>query len=235
MYRKIGLALFAAAALAALSGSAQAETGASYAISKTILLGAPDRWDYLTFDAPSGRLYISHGDRVTVVDGKSGAILGQVEGLPGGTHGIAIAADTGRGYTDDGKAGIAASFDPATFRIVHRIKVEPDADGMLYDPPSGHVFVIEGDSAKLTAIDPKTDSVVATIDGGGGLEFGISGDNGKIYVNGAERNEIVLQQQSRRPLADARMPETARAGDGPRDASPVLQLRQQGAHYRQFR
>jgi len=34
--------------------------------------------------------------------------------------------------------------------------------------------VIDGDTGKLTVIDPKTDNVVATIDGGGGLEFGVS-------------------------------------------------------------
>ncbi|HTT82717.1 MAG TPA: DUF5074 domain-containing protein [Rhizomicrobium sp.] len=183
------LALSFAAALAVTSPAAKAEAP-SYAITRTIPLGAPDRWDYLTFDAPSGRLYISHGDRVTVVDGKSGAILGQVATLPGGTHGIAI-VPMERGYTDDGRAGIVASFDPKSFAIIRRIKVERDADGMLFDPSSGHVFVIEGDSAKITAIDPKTDTAVATIDGGGGLEFGVSGDNGKIYVNGAEKNEIV--------------------------------------------
>jgi YVTN family beta-propeller protein len=184
------LALSFAAVVATISSAASAEAP-SYAITKTIALGAPDRWDYLTFDAPSGRLYMSHGDRVTVVDGKTCAILGQVAGLPGGTHGIAIATDAGRGYTDDGQAGIAASFDLKTFGIVHRIKVETDADGMLFDPVSGHVFVIEGDSGKVTAIDPKTDTVIATIDGGGGLEFGAVGDNGKIYVNGEEKNEIV--------------------------------------------
>ncbi|HEX4078603.1 MAG TPA: hypothetical protein VHX61_06990 [Rhizomicrobium sp.] len=176
--------------LAALPLAANAQSEPSYAISKTIPLGPPDRWDYLTFDAPGERLYISHGDRVTVVDGKSGAILGAVEGLPGGTHGIAI-ADSGRGYTDDGKAGIAASFDPKTFKIIHRIDTAPGADGMLFDPSSGHVFVIDGESDRVTAIDPKTDTVVANIDGGGGLEFGVSGDNGKIYVNGAEKNEVV--------------------------------------------
>ncbi len=178
------------ATLATIAAAANAQTP-SYTITKTIALGAPDRWDYLTFDAPSGRLYISHGDRVTVVDGKSGAILGQVEGLPGGTHGIAIVPDAGRGYTDDGKAGIAASFDLKTLQIVHRIKAAPDADGTLFESVSGHVFVIDGDSGKVTAIDPKTDAVVATIDGGGGLEFGVPGDNGKIYVDGAEKGEIV--------------------------------------------
>ena len=188
MKRRLALSFVAVAAI--ISPAAMAEA-TNYTISKTIALGAPDRWDYLTYDMPSGRIYISHGDRVTVVDGKSGAILGQVASLPGGTHGIAFAPAAGRGYTDDGEAGIAASFDPKTFAIIHRIKVETDADGILFDTASGHIYVIEGDSAKVTAIDPKTDAVVATIDGGGGLEAGVSGDNGKIYVDGAEKGEIV--------------------------------------------
>jgi DNA-binding beta-propeller fold protein YncE len=187
----IGRLFILATALAFASGCALAQPAPMYSLTKTVPLGAPDRWDYLTFDAPSGRLYISHGDRVTVVDGKTGAILGAVESLPGGAHGIAIVPEVGRGYTDDGEAGIAASFDLKTLKIVHRIKAEPDADGVLYDPASGHVFVINGDTGKLTAIDPKTDSAVATIDGGGGLEFGTVGDGGKLYVNGEEKNEIV--------------------------------------------
>jgi YVTN family beta-propeller protein len=74
---------------------------------------------------------------------------------------------------------------------IKRIKAETDADGIVFDPASGHVFVIDGDSGKLTVIDPATDAVVATVDGGGGLEFGVTGSNGKLYVDGAEKNEIV--------------------------------------------
>ena len=184
-------ALSCAASSALASDAMPAQPAPAYRLTKSVVLGAPDRWDALTFDPASGRVYIAHGDRVTVVDGKSGAILGNVEGFPGGTHDIAIVADEGRGYTDDGEAGIAASFDLKTLKVVHRIKAEPDADGMLFDPSSHHVFVIDGDSGKLTVIDPKTDDVVATIDGGGGLEFGVSGVNGKVYVNGAAKGEIV--------------------------------------------
>jgi hypothetical protein len=46
-------------------------------------------------------------------------------------------------------------------------------------------------SGKLTVIDPETDAVIATVDGGGGLEFGDTGNNGKFYVDGTEKNEIV--------------------------------------------
>jgi YVTN family beta-propeller protein len=143
------------------------------------------------FDPDSHRIYVAHGDTVSVVDGLSGAVLGTVEGMPGGTHGIAISHATGKGYTDDGKAGVAVEFDLQTLKVVKRIKAESDADGIVFDPPSGHIFVIDGDSGKLTVIDPKTDTIVTTIDGGGGLEFGDTGNNGKFYVDGFEKNEIV--------------------------------------------
>lgn len=209
MFGTIWSAALATALAAAASAAPMPETATGpapvYHITKSIPLGAPDRWDYLTFDPSIGRLFISHGDRVTVVDGRSGAILGEIEGLPGGTHGIAIVPDQGRGYTDDGQAGMAASFDLKTYKIVHRIKAEPDADGVLFDPASGHVFVVDGDSGKITVIDPKTDGVVATVDGGGGLEFGTVGGNGKLYVDGAEKGEIVRIDTSSN-TADAHWP-----------------------------
>jgi YVTN family beta-propeller protein len=163
----------------------------NYRVSKVVSLGVPDRWDYVMYDPDSLRVYVAHGDRITVVNGDSGAVIGAVTGMPGGAHGVAISHATGKGYTDDGKAGEVIEFDLQTLKVVKRIKAESDADGIVFDPPSGHVFVIDGDSGKLTVIDPQTDAIVATIDGGGGLEFGDSGANGKFYVDGAEKNEIV--------------------------------------------
>jgi DNA-binding beta-propeller fold protein YncE len=57
----------------------------------------------------------------------------------------------------------------------------------------------------LTVIDPKTDTVVATVDGGGGLEFGDTGNNGKFYVDGTEKNEIVRVDTATN-MADAHWP-----------------------------
>ncbi len=140
-----------------------------------------------------------------MVDGASGAIVGSIDGIKGTTHGIASVHALGKGYTDDGKAGLAISFDLKTLKVLKQIKAEPDADGVVYDPSSGHVLVIDGGSGKVTVIDPKTDTVIATIDGGGGLEFGVSGDNGKFYVDGAERNEIVRMDTATN-RADAHWP-----------------------------
>ncbi len=170
---------------------ASAQGTPAYHITKTVPLGLPDRWDYVVYDRASHRVYVSHGDRVTVVDGHSGAVLGQVEGFAGGTHGIAIATASGRGYTDDGRAGEAGSFDLATLKVQQRIKAAPDADAVAFDSKSGHVFVVNGDPGTLTVIDPKTDSAIATVETGGKLEYAVADGKGKLYVNGEEKKEIV--------------------------------------------
>jgi YVTN family beta-propeller protein len=183
---------FASLAILLSAVAAQAaDIAPAYHVTKTVALGAPDRWDYVVFDPGSDRVYVSHGDRITVVDGKSGAILGQIEGMPGGTHGIGISAANGKGYTDDGKAGQAVAFDLKTLKTGARIAAKDDADGIAFDPTSGHIFVVDGDSAALTVIDPKTDAAIATIATGGGMEYAVAGDNGKLYVNGADKKEIV--------------------------------------------
>src|SRR5579863_4309368 len=135
-----------AALLCTASQSYGAPSPPTYHVTKTVLLGAPDRWDYVLFDSSSHRVYVAHGDRVSVVDGMDGSIVGQVEGYPGGTHGIAIASAAGLGFTDDGRAGQAGVFDLKTLKTITRIKADQDADAVAYDALSGHVFVINGDS-----------------------------------------------------------------------------------------
>lgn len=171
---------------------AAADGPPAYRVTKTVMLGAPERWDYLVFDPSTHDVFVSHDDRVSVVDGHTGTIVGTVEGMPGGTHGFGISAATGKGYTQDRGARVAVAFDLKTLRPLKRIPVDEDADSIAFDPASGHVFVVDGDPSKVTVIDPKTDSVITTIDVGiGKLEYAVAGSNGKLYVNGADKKEIV--------------------------------------------
>jgi YVTN family beta-propeller protein len=199
MFRRL-LPVVLATTLAA--GAAAAQTP-SYTLTRSVALGAPERWDYVVFDPPTGRVYVAHGDRLSVVDGKSGALIGEVTGIPGGTHGIGLSG--GKGYTDDGQAGVAVVFDPKTLKVLKTIPAAPDADGIAVDPLTGHVFVVNGNSKTLTVIDPKTDQAVATVEGGGGLEYAVAGPGGKLYVNGAENKEI-LRVDTRTNQVDARWP-----------------------------
>lgn len=176
-----------------------------YHLVKEVALGAPDRWDYVIYDAPSHRVFVAHGDRVTVVDGRAGSVVGQVEGLQGGTHGIAIAHGAGLGYTDDGEAGQAAAFSLDTLKVVKRLKAQDDADAVTIDPVSGHVFVVNGDPGTLTVIDPNSNRVVATVTIGSKLEYPVAGDNGKLYVNGEEKR-VIYRIDTRSNQVDATWP-----------------------------
>lgn len=206
------LAACAAAFFAQSAVGAEAQHGVDYAVTKTVPLGAPDRWDYVLFDPDSHRVYVAHGDRLTVVDGRSGELIGQVEGYPGGTHGIAIVPGLGRGFTDDGEAGEAGEFDLKSLKTVKRFKTADDADSIVFDPVSGHVFVINGDTGIITVIDPKNETTVANIQTGEKLEFPVSGRDGKLYVNGAGKGEILRidvhsnQVDARWPVSNCKSP-----------------------------
>lgn len=213
MLRAISIASFAAAALALGMCSAANAQGAGdstaaatgYKLVKSVTLGAPDRWDYVVYDSPSHRVYVAHGDRVAVVDGHDGKIVGEVIGLDGGSHGIAISHSTGRGYSDDGQAGQAASFDLKSLKIIKRLKAQDDADAITIDPESGHVFVVDGDPGTLTVIDPRSDEVVATVSAGSKLEYAVAGDHGKVYVNGVAKQQI-FRVDTKTNLVDATWP-----------------------------
>ncbi len=188
---KVRSPLLAAALLAgAVLAASAAAKPAAYRLTKTVPLGAPDRWDYVVFDAASHRIYVAHGDRVAVVDGRDGAVIGDVAGIPGGTHGTAIAA--GKGFTDDGKAGEVVAFDLKTLKTTKHIPAADDADGVIVEPVTGHVFVMDGDSGKVTVIDPKTDAQITNIDLGGKLEAGVAAGDGRVFVEGAEKRELLV-------------------------------------------
>jgi DNA-binding beta-propeller fold protein YncE len=161
----------------------------AYTLAKSTPLGAPDRWDYVTFSAEAGRVFVAHMDKVAVIDARTGALLGQVEGVSGGTHGTGVSG--GFGYTDDGRNGQAVAFDLKTLKVVKTIPADMDADGIAVDKATGHVFVVEGDPAKISVVDPKTNTVVATIAGGEKMEYIAPGAPGVVYVAGEEKSDLL--------------------------------------------
>ena len=188
-----------------LAGASVHAQTPSYSLSATVPLGAPDRWDYVVFDAHPSRVYVAHGDRVSVVDAKSLSVVGEIVGMPGGTHGIAISPADGRGVTDDGEGGKAAIFDLKTLKVVKQLPAAQDADAVARDPRTGHIYTVNGDTGTLTVVDPKTAAVVATVNAGGKLEYATADGTGKLYVNGAGNKEIVRIDTATNAV-DARWP-----------------------------
>jgi DNA-binding beta-propeller fold protein YncE len=195
----------AALALALMSPAPAMSASSTYALVKSVPIGAPDRWDYVVYDDQTSRVYLAHGDRLAVIDGRTGRLVGEVQAIAGGTHGTAISLPTHQGFTDDGRNGKAVAFDLSTLKLTREIRADVDADAIALDRTTGHLFVVEGDPAALTVIDPKTDTAIATIKTGEKLEYAVADGHGSIYVAG-EANGDVLKIDARTNSITARWP-----------------------------
>jgi DNA-binding beta-propeller fold protein YncE len=186
---KSRFAIAAAAFAVAVSACHAAQAQAVYKLTAFIPLGGGIKWDYLHFDAPSDRLYISHGDEVTVVDGKSGRIIGELSNLAG-SHGITVDPATGVVYADSADRSVVVAFDPKTLQPEASAKVLLDADGVSYDPASKQIFVSGGDGDGFTPVSTVTGKAAPNIDLGSSPEFHVADGKGSLYVDLVDANQI---------------------------------------------
>ena len=173
--------------------------------------GGREYFDYIIFDTGSGRLYLSHGAEVLVVDAGSGKEVGKIGGLKV-SHGVALVPEVGRGFISDGAQGKVIIFDLKTLQKVGEADAAADADCIIYDPASKLVFTFNGDSHNASAIDPATGKNVGTVDLGSGPEFAVADGQGTIYNNLEDKSEVIaidsrnMSVKSHWPVAPAGAP-----------------------------
>ena len=154
-----------------------------YAVVQRYAIGQPGGWDYLTYAAPTHRLYVSRFDHVLVVDADNGKIEATIPGTDG-VHGIALVPKLGRGYASNGRADTLTEFDLGTSKVLRTIPVDgKNPDALIYDPASGHLFAFDGGSREASVIDPAAGKLVAKIPLPGKPEFAASDGAGNVYVN----------------------------------------------------
>src|SRR5215470_8218588 len=203
-------------ACAALLGSAT-RAGTNYELLKKVAVPGAGGWDYVVVDEAARRVYITHATQVDVLDADSLALVGTIPNTPG-AHGVAIAAEFGRGYATAGKADAVIPFDLKTLKPSPEIKVGKKPDAIVYEPLTKRVYVMNGDSDSITVLNPADSSIAGTIALGGGPEFGVSDGKGNFFVNLEEKNETLhidansLKVNQRWPLAPCGTP-TALAMD----------------------
>ncbi len=167
-----------------------AQTRSEYRLANKFSLESDGGWDYLTVDASTGRLFVSHGTVVQVMDVKSGKTLATIADQKG-VHGIALAPEFNKGFITNGKDSSVRVFDLKTYASLARIKVTgANPDAVLYDPFSKKVFVYNGRTANATVINASDNTIAATILLDGKPEFSVSDGNGNVYVNIEDKSEI---------------------------------------------
>ena len=164
---------------------------AEYALKAKFKIAGEGGWDYLTFDAPSNRLFISRGTRVQVVDPDNGTLLAEIPETAG-VHGIAIANELGKGYTSNGRANSVTAFDMKSLKIISTIATTggENPDFIAYDAIAKKIIAFNGRSHNASVIDAMTDKLIATIELSGKPEAAVADGKGRMFVNIEDKNEI---------------------------------------------
>lgn len=186
--------------------SQDAPAGSGWKVIQQVALPGDGKGDYLLCDADSRRLYVTHDKVVHVLDADSLKVLGTIEGLQG-SHGVALAPGSGKGFITSGKDGTIVVFDLKTLKVLSRVPAQPDADAIVYDPATGRILSFNGDSGNSTVMDVASGKVVGTIDLGGKPEFPCADGAGTVFDN-LEDKDLVLKIDAKALKIEARWPVT---------------------------
>src|SRR6266550_5490600 len=151
--------LFAAALAAPGVGHAQ-----TFKVEKFDIKGEGGT-DYVAVEADSGRVFVSRGTHMMVIEGATGKVLGDILNTPG-VHGAGLATKAGHGFTTNGGDSTVTMFDLKTLAVIRQIKIASGGlDGIMYDEPDDKIILTNHSRpiGTLTAIDPKTGDIVATV------------------------------------------------------------------------
>ena len=148
--------------------------------------------DYVTVEPVTGRVFVSRGDHMMVVDGVTGKVVGDIPNTPG-VHGAGIATKAGHGFTTNGGDMTVTMFDLKTLAVLRQIKVGPGLDGIMYDEPDDKIILTNHSRpiGTLTAIDPRSGDIVGTAELEDTAPEGAAADGkGHVFVNNEGKNTI---------------------------------------------
>ncbi len=185
--------------------------GAGYKVETKYSVPGNGGWDYINIDSATRRLYLSHGTEVNVVDADNGKLIGTVTDTPG-VHGAIGVNEFKHGFSSNGRENKVSMFDTDTLALIKKIDVGKGPDGIYYDAATKRVFTNNHGTHDITAIDAKTGNVVGTVAAAADGESAIIAENGLIYVNMEDTNEVIafdpksLEIKHRFPIGVAKGP-----------------------------
>lgn len=167
-------------------------------------IGGDGGTDYLTAEPGTGRVFVSRGSHVMVLDGIKGTVLGDIPETPN-NHGIALAPTSNHGFITCRGDSTVAMFDLKTFAVVKRIKIPVGGqDGIMYDDFTNRVILTNHSKpGTATALDPSTGEITGQAQlEDNGPEGAASDGKGKLFVNLEGKNTIqVLDAKAMKVLS----------------------------------
>lgn len=191
---------------ALLCGAFSAHAAPAYRLAATVSLGPPERWDYLTFDPGTQRVFVAHGSEITVIDARSLRVAGRVGGFAG-AHGVRVVPG-GAAYAASGEAGAVHVFDPRSLAPLATVATGPDSDALAYDAATRLMAVMTGGPGTVVLIDTRMNRVAARIAAGGDLESAAADGRGTLYANLVDAGAVLrIDLAARRVTARWQLPD----------------------------
>ena len=147
-------------------------------------------WDYIEADF-GNKIYVTHGSQVNILN-KSNGDSSDFIANTNGVHGIAFDVAQGKGFTSNGRSNNVSVFNTKTNKVITQIATGQNPDAIMYEPFSKKIITCNGRSKTLSFIDPIKNMLVDSVSVGGKPETAVSDDQGKIYVNIEDKNEIAV-------------------------------------------
>lgn len=168
-------------------------------------IGGDGGTDYVTAEPGTGRVFVSRGTHVMVVDGNTGKVIGDIPDTPR-THGIALAPKWNHGFTTNGGDSTVTMFDLKTLVPIKKIKVATGGlDGIMYDDFSDRIILTNHSRpiGTAVAINPDNGDITGKAElEDDGPEGAASDGKGKLFVNNEGKNTIqVLDAKTMKVLA----------------------------------
>ena len=167
-----------------------AQSSAGYRITQKIAVGGEGGWDYITCDAQSHRLFVSHGNKVVVISTDSDKVVGEIPKTEG-VHGIAVANEFGRCFISNGRTSTVSIVDLKTLKLIDTVSVGKNPDAILYDLFLIVYLFLMDEAMMQRFLMLKKELSYQHYRLSGKPEFSATDSKGRIFVNIEDKNEIV--------------------------------------------
>jgi molybdopterin-binding protein len=149
-------------------------------------IGGEGGHDYIYAEPGTGRVFVSRGTHVMVVDGPSGKVVGDIPNTPR-VHGIALAPKWNHGFTTNGEDSTVTMFDLKSLAVIRKISVTVGGlDGIMYDATIDRVILTNHSrpAGTVVALDAKSGDISSTTElEDTSPEGAASNGKGKLFVN----------------------------------------------------
>ena len=161
--------IFVLACSTVATPSGDTDQGPLKTVAEVPLPGSAVRFDYQSFDASQGRLYIAHmnADQLVVFDTKKRRLSSRPQGFPN-VHGVLVVPELDRIYASSTGEHKLAVMDRQALKIIAKAGPIKYPDGIAYAPGPKRVFVSDEHGDADAVIDATTNTLITAIPLGGG-------------------------------------------------------------------